>query len=148
VGDHDLENGCVDRWDTHVVSDQNVEIVRRLNEEFNRDGWNALWRIADPDLESCEPPEQPGSGVFRGLECAREGVERSWQANWVEQRSVAEEIVGLDEHRVLLVPFSICAGATGLSSPSPRETSSRCVTARSSASRPIGTGRPRFTPPA
>jgi hypothetical protein len=50
------------------VSAKDIEVVRRLNEQFNRDGWNALWRIADPDIEFCEPPEQPGASVFRGLE--------------------------------------------------------------------------------
>jgi ketosteroid isomerase-like protein len=85
-----------------AVSDQNVEIVRRFHEAFNRDGWEAMWRVADPNIEFHEPPEQPGASVFQGVAAVREGVERSWGQNWIEQRSVVERLVDLGDSVLLL----------------------------------------------
>ena len=96
------------------MSQENVEIVRRFNEEFNQSGWRALWSAADPDIEFCEPPEQPGASVFKGLEAAREGVTRSWDENWIEQHSDAERIVGLGDDRVLLLNVMHLRGREGV----------------------------------
>jgi ketosteroid isomerase-like protein len=67
------------------MSAHNVETVRRFQAEFNDDGWDALWRIADPEIGFHEPPEQPGATVFRGIDAVRRGVAKSWQENWIEQ---------------------------------------------------------------
>jgi len=95
------------------VSEQDVELARHFHDAFNREGWDALWREADPDIEFHEPPEQPGASVFRGLEAVREGVARSWQENWIEQRSVAERFVDLGD-RVLLLSVSHLRGRDGI----------------------------------
>jgi ketosteroid isomerase-like protein len=96
------------------LSEENVEIARRFNEEFNRSGWWALWSTADPDLEFWEPPEQPGASVFKGLEAAREGVTHSWDENWIEQRSDVERIVDLGDDRVLVLNVMHLQGREGV----------------------------------
>jgi ketosteroid isomerase-like protein len=96
------------------VSEENVEIVRRLQEQFNEDGWDALWRVADPEIEFREPPEQPGSTVFRGLDAVRIGVTRSWQQNWSAHRSVAERFVDLGDDRVLMLTVEHLRGRDGI----------------------------------
>ena len=96
------------------MSQENVELVRNFNEAFNKDGWNALWLAADPEIEFCEPPEQPGASVFRGLEAARSGVARSWGENWSVQRSVVDRIVGLGDGRVMLLNVMHLRGRDGI----------------------------------
>lgn len=96
------------------MSRQNVEVVRRWHQEFNEDGWDALWRVADPEIEFREPPEQPGATVFKGLDAARAGVTQSWQQNWIEQRSVAEQFVDLGDDRVLVLTVEHLRGRDGI----------------------------------
>ena len=96
------------------MSEEHVKLTRRFNEEFNRSGWRALWSAADPDIEFCEPPEQPGAGVFKGLDAAREGVTRSWDENGIDQHSDAERIVDLGAGRVLLLNVMHLRGREGV----------------------------------
>jgi ketosteroid isomerase-like protein len=96
------------------VSQKNVKLARSFHEAFNRDGWEALWRVADPEIEFHEPPEQPGASVFKGLEAVREGVARSWGENWIEQRSHAERYVDLGDDRVLLLAVQHLRGRDGI----------------------------------
>jgi ketosteroid isomerase-like protein len=95
------------------MSQENLELARKFHEAFNRDGWEALWREADPEIEFYEPPEQPGANVFRGLEAVRDGVMRSWHESWVEQRSTAERFVDLGD-RVLLLTVEHLRGRDGI----------------------------------
>ena len=95
------------------MSQENVELARRLHEEFNRDGWDALWRAAHPEVEFHEPPEQPGANVYRGLESAREGVTRVWHETWAEQRSVAERFIDLGD-TVLVLTVQHLVGRDGI----------------------------------
>jgi hypothetical protein len=72
------------------MSEKDVELAHTFNDAFNRDGWQALWRMADPEIEFREPPEQPGASVFNGLDSARNGGTRSWDQLWSGQHSVFE----------------------------------------------------------
>ena len=102
--------GCDDIPD---VSRENVEIAQAAHEAFDRDGWEGLWRFADPEIEFCEPPEQPGATVFRGIDAVRTGVARSWGRAWVKQRSVAERFVDLGD-RVFLLTIEHLLGRDGI----------------------------------
>jgi len=48
------------------VSQENVEIVRRGIEVFNRDGPEAATAFLDPEIEWHDLPEQPDAGVHHG----------------------------------------------------------------------------------
>jgi uncharacterized protein (TIGR02246 family) len=54
------------------VSQENVEVVRRVVEAFNRRDWAAWNTLYHPDAEWVDPPEVPGSGVHRGRESIRQ----------------------------------------------------------------------------
>jgi ketosteroid isomerase-like protein len=49
-----------------LISKQNVEIVRRAIEVFNRDGSEAAAAFLDPEIEWHDLPEQPDAGVHHG----------------------------------------------------------------------------------
>ena len=50
------------------MSQENVEIVRRAIEEFNRDGPEAATTFLDPEIEWHDLPEQPDASVHHGHE--------------------------------------------------------------------------------
>lgn len=58
------------------MSRENVEIVRRAVEVFNRDGPEAATAFIDPEIEWHDMPEQPDAGVHRGHEGFLEAVEQ------------------------------------------------------------------------
>jgi ketosteroid isomerase-like protein len=95
------------------MSQEDVALARTIIESFNEHGWDGLWRFADPEIEFHEPPEQPGSTVFKGLDTTREGVERSWSQNWIEQRSTLERCEDLGD-RVLLLTLERLVGRDGI----------------------------------
>jgi ketosteroid isomerase-like protein len=53
------------------MSQENVEVVRRVVEAFNRQDWVAWNALYHPDAEWFDPPEVPGSGVHRGRRSIR-----------------------------------------------------------------------------
>jgi ketosteroid isomerase-like protein len=58
------------------VSQENVEIVRRAIEVFNRDGPEAATAFMDPEIEWHDMPEQPDASVHHGQEGFLEAVEQ------------------------------------------------------------------------
>ena len=95
------------------MSQEDVELTRTIFESFNRHGWDGMWRFADEEAVFHEPPEQPGATVFEGLDAAREGIERSWRENWVEQRSDVERCEDLGD-RVLVLTVEHLIGRNGI----------------------------------
>jgi ketosteroid isomerase-like protein len=96
------------------MSENDVELAHRFNDAFNREGWQALWRLADPEIEFREPPEQPGASVFNGPDSARNGVTRSWDQLWSGQHSVLERVVDLGGGRVLILNVMRLRGRDGV----------------------------------
>ncbi|MFN2612640.1 MAG: nuclear transport factor 2 family protein [Solirubrobacterales bacterium] len=97
------------------MSQENVEIVRRLVDAYNEGGFgnqNVLG-FFDPEVVFEEPPEQPGPGTGRG----REESARMFSAfddAWEEHRVVAEEIRAIDSERVLVVATNHFRGRDGI----------------------------------
>jgi len=54
------------------MSQENVELVKRSIEMFNRGDLDALFLDADPEIEWHDQPELPGATVHRGAEAAAE----------------------------------------------------------------------------
>jgi ketosteroid isomerase-like protein len=96
-----------------AMSRENVEVVRQAHEAFSREGWDGLFRFFDPKVEFREPPEQPGSAVFKGWSVALEGVKQGWAATWVEHTSVPERWVDVGD-RVLLLTIEHLLGRDGI----------------------------------
>ncbi len=58
--------------------------------------------FAHATVEFREPPDQPGAGVFVGIDAAREAL-RAWEEAWEEQVTVIDRVVDLDDGRVLVL---------------------------------------------
>jgi ketosteroid isomerase-like protein len=71
-----------------------------FEEAFNREGWEGVLPFLAEDFEFHEPPEQPAPRVLRGHEEAREGW-KAWADAWATQRSETEEVIELDDGRIL-----------------------------------------------
>ena len=54
------------------MSQENVELVKRSVEDFNRGDLDALFPDADPEFEWHDQPELPGSTIHYGTEAAVE----------------------------------------------------------------------------
>jgi uncharacterized protein len=48
------------------MSEENVEVVRRQNEAFNRGGVAGVLELSDPSIEWWDRVDDPGAGVHRG----------------------------------------------------------------------------------
>jgi ketosteroid isomerase-like protein len=84
------------------MSRENVEIVRRAAEEYNRAGVEALHDFLHPDVEFTDDPRFPEAGVYRG----REAVEAYFE-EFLQQMAghvlEVEEIVDAGDDVVAVV---------------------------------------------
>jgi len=97
------------------MSQENVEIVRRGVDEFNKlgfDGMGASELVTD-DIEFHEPPEQPAPRIARGREEVRK-LGGEFDSAWEEQQSEPQEIRAVDAARVLLVTVERFKGRDGI----------------------------------
>ena len=97
------------------MSQENVEIVRRLVDAYNKEGFGspATLDFFDQSAVFEEPPEQPGATVAEG----RDAVARTFgqfDQVWEEHRSSPEEIRVIDAERVLLLTVDYFRGREGL----------------------------------
>jgi ketosteroid isomerase-like protein len=97
------------------MSRENVEIVQRAIEAFNKAGLGSAEAAAylDEAIVFEEPPEQPAPRVARGRDAAIEMFSQFDEA-WKEHRSDAEEIRELDDGRVLLLSIEHFRGRDGI----------------------------------
>jgi ketosteroid isomerase-like protein len=77
------------------MSQENVEMVRRSIEMFNRGDLDALFRDADPEIEWHDQPELPGATVHHGAEAAAEHRGRICSVRIFGTRAEALEAAGL-----------------------------------------------------
>jgi ketosteroid isomerase-like protein len=97
------------------MSQENVEIVKRLVESFNEAGFSAKTTVDffDTDAVFEEPPEQPAPGVASGREEIVEMFSR-FDETWEEHQSDPEEIRVVDDARILLLSNERFRGRGGI----------------------------------
>jgi ketosteroid isomerase-like protein len=97
------------------MSEENVEVIRRLVEAYNRDGIGAAATLGFFDDAAVfeEPPEQPGPRVAEGRDAVGRTFGRFDEA-WEEHRSDPEEIRAIDAERVLLLSIDHFRGRDGI----------------------------------
>lgn len=78
---------------------ENVEIVRRAYEEFNRTG-QFDWEFLDPDCEFDPSGVLPDVGVFKGTEALRDLL-RQWGEAYEDFRIEAERVIDAGNDRVV-----------------------------------------------
>jgi ketosteroid isomerase-like protein len=84
-----------------AVSQANVELVRRVYEAFGRGDVDALFAAMEPDIEWDESEGMPYGGVYRGREAIVENVFGPILADVEEFTADPDEILRLDDARVM-----------------------------------------------
>ena len=84
------------------MSRENVEIVRRAAEEYNRTGVEALHDFLHPDVEFTEDSRFPEAGVYRGRD-AVETYFREFRQQMAGHSLELEEMVDAGEEVVAVI---------------------------------------------
>ena len=96
------------------MSQENVEIVKKMTEVFNSEGSEAAGRrFFAEDVEFCDPPNSPSPRVARGREEVREQF-NAFNETWETHKSDPQEIRGVGEDKVLLVSLERFTGRDGI----------------------------------
>ena len=90
------------------MSQENVEIVRRFVEDFNRRGVDALVDFCDSEVEYVEDPKFPQAKVYRGRDAVVRQA-REFYASFSEYRIEIEDLFGADD-KVVAVCHEIGRG--------------------------------------
>jgi ketosteroid isomerase-like protein len=97
------------------MSQENMEIVRRAYEVFNRHDWDATLEAVDPDIEWNQITQFPDRAVYRGRAEMRD---RFWNEQLVEPfgdfRIEVEELVDAGDHVVMLGHIVAHGSASGV----------------------------------
>ena len=94
------------------MSQENVELVRRAYEAFNRAGLDALLEYVHPDAEyDITAAIGPYAGVYYGRTAIRNLFADYFEA-WESVRLKPEDFIEVDEDRVV-VPFRVHARGKG-----------------------------------
>ena len=89
-----------DAGDTaEAMSQDTVEIVRRMAEAFNTDGLDAARRYYHAEIEWHEDPSFPESGVYRGIEAVI-AYNQQFLREFEEIRYEGEPVASAGEHLV------------------------------------------------
>jgi len=97
------------------MSQENVEIIRRLVDSYNRAGIGAEATLGFFDDAAVfeEPPEQPGPTVVEGRGAVAQTF-RAFDEAWEAHRSDPEDIRVIDAERVLLLSVDYFRGRDGI----------------------------------
>jgi ketosteroid isomerase-like protein len=74
------------------MSQENVEVVRAIYENWMRGDFEAVFAVFDQEVEWFPPPDDPGAGEQRG----HQGVRRSlaeWIRNWDDYRFELRQLI-------------------------------------------------------
>ena len=64
------------------MSEENVEIARRIYEGLGQGDFEPVWDLLDPDLVWETSPNLPDAGSYRGRERVRAFMEEQWDIVW------------------------------------------------------------------
>jgi ketosteroid isomerase-like protein len=84
------------------MSEENVEIVRRMHDAYKCGDFESALAQFDPDVEWSEPPDNPGTRTWQG----RKGVEgalATWTGAFENYRFELRELIDGGDDRVLAV---------------------------------------------
>ena len=90
------------------MSQENVEVMRRFVEDFNRRGVDAILDFSDPEIEYREDPKFPQAEVYRGRDAVGRQA-REFYASFSEYRIEIEDLFGASD-KVVAVCHEIGRG--------------------------------------
>ena len=94
------------------MSQENVEITRRMAEAFNAGGLDAARQYYHPQIEWHEDPSFPESGVYRGIDEVI-AYNRQFVSEFEDLRYEGEELVAVGEHVVANMRISGTGKSSG-----------------------------------
>ena len=80
-----------------AMSQENVEIIRRLNEAWAAGDLTAALEFMHPAIVWREPPEQPSSAEWHGHAGVEQSI-RGWVGVWDDWRYEFEELTDAGDH--------------------------------------------------
>src|SRR5687767_9138987 len=78
-----------------AMSQENVEIVRRMYDAYNRGDFESALADFAPDVEWSDPPDNPGGRTWHGPEGVQ-GALATWQGAWQDFRYEIQELIDCD----------------------------------------------------
>jgi len=82
------------------MSRENVEIVQRWYDLFQRQDWEGSVEDADPDIEIIEPPGVVGSRRYHGHDGLVEALQ-AWPSQWEEFHAELVKIIDANANQVV-----------------------------------------------
>ena len=95
------------------MSQENVEIVLRATEAWNRDDWEALMACYDEDAVIVAPKEWPEAGTFSGRRAVRDQFARL-KDSWEEERIEQDELLDLGDRVLALNRWVVKGKGSGV----------------------------------
>ena len=91
------------------MSEENVEIVRRMYDAWQGADYEAALAYFDPEVEWSEPPDNPGARTWHGHEGVN-GALVTWVGAWESFRHELRELIDCGDDRVLLAAWQTGRG--------------------------------------
>jgi ketosteroid isomerase-like protein len=95
------------------MSRENLEVVRRAYEAWNRRDVDEAAELLAPDIEWQMPPNLPDAETWRSSDEVTRGLE-TFLESWTELRVEVHELIDAGDRVVALVRYSGQAALTGL----------------------------------
>jgi ketosteroid isomerase-like protein len=95
------------------MSQENVEVVRRAYEAWNRRDVDEAAELLAPDIEWQMPPNLPDADTWRSSDEVALGLE-TFLESWTELRVEVHELIDAGDRVVALVHYSGQAALTGM----------------------------------
>jgi ketosteroid isomerase-like protein len=96
------------------MAEDNVQIVRRAYEAFNRGDFDRAVEFLAPDVEWQTPPNLPDPGVWRGRDEVVTRMAELLEKIFDELQVQVEELIEADDRVVALVRYKGRGSSTGL----------------------------------
>jgi uncharacterized protein len=90
------------------MSEENIEIVRRIWDAYSRRDFDQIRTLSDPDVKMITVEEGP----LYGIEAVRRNHERWWEA-WESQETTVEEVIGAKDRVFVMARFRGRGSASG-----------------------------------
>jgi ketosteroid isomerase-like protein len=98
------------------MSQENVEVVRRMYEAFNRGEYARARELLHPEAELHQQPEAPDTDSYYGRDEWERGF-TLWLSEWDEPRFEPQEITGISQYVIMRVRVSGRGKSSGIETP-------------------------------
>jgi uncharacterized protein len=79
------------------VSQENVDLVRRMYDAYARGEFELSLSYLDPEIELTQPAGQPGAGTYHGHEGVIQAL-TNWTGTWDDYRVEVEALTDFGDH--------------------------------------------------